>query len=808
MKLVNSTILLLVLVSILFVSFSSISAAHVSDDGCSNVTYDDFSYSQTNVGDLNQENMNILSFNNAEVENPANDVDNSVLGQVDDSSNVDVDDSVLGQVNSLSNENNVDNSVLGQVDDSSSEDFNFDDYYDQVDVNQTSDNAFTYTVDNVSYSVYRVAIYDLESFKDAANIVSTGSGYEMILLDFKDNITLNVNPWNDVLMKLGDVKNIVVRGNGATISVCDNKRDKVHFMEVGSYYKLWMNNITMKGFNTAIVNSGVCQFRDVVFNSNKLHKKKGGAIINYGVLKCLCCNFTNNEAESGGAVYNDHGSQSMFFDCIFRGNKGKSQVWVFDYMSTFISGKSQRCLDTNDGINIYSENGVNCIVLTGNDTYYSVLINNTQDLYDVLDEISKIGPVKVLLLNLTPNVYKLSTKQKCQIECNVENLIIYGNGATFTIDASKSDEYHFMKVYAGQNFEIKDLVISGFNRAILNWGCLSLINTTFIKNKCDYMVSKDYGGAIYNEEGLLYLTQCRFNDNYAKYGAAIYNQKGIVNCDGCTFELNTAYSDGGAIYNNRGHLTCINTFFINNTSKDSGGAIYNYYGCALLLDDVFNGNVAKDDGGSIYNDFGSVSVNGSTFINSKADKGQDIYSYGEDAKCFAENSYTIYNVKDGFICQKLKISLGAPSESLRWVLRITEIGMCIALCIVCSLSGMPEVTAGIVCFIGGGLFAAGEELIEECYLDHSFNIGNILMMAVVAGFFDGITGAAGTWIGKVCFKTATQELTKIAALKLGAICFALELAGEIATEFIPRFDFSHLEVPDPLNNVTSIQPLT
>ena len=765
---------------ILFIlSVSVVSAGDLNDNENFNATSNNSSYLQTNNNDLNDCNAGLGCLQKNPDTNDVNHTNN--------------------QNNILNNENSLDISGM-------------------VIINQTSDNTFICQIDNTTTTVYRVYVYDLDSFINATRTISSDiPNYDAIVVDFKDNALINVDLENKNLIKLlsifeinlgsenliglGNTKNIILRGNNATIALNNsNERDEKHFMNIGEYHKLWMNDITIKGFNSAIVNRGACQFRNVTFDSNResyiFFEDHGGAIRNYGILQCSNCTFSKNKAKNGGAVYNYKGSQSMFFNCIFTGNIASSKA-DFGY------------IQTADGDNIFTSKGANCFISNNDDNIYSISINTTSDLNNALNAITKLGHVRDLVIDFAPNAnIKISKSEGFKFSFDyVENLFILGNGATISVDTENSDECHFLKVSKGQNYQINNLVIKGFNRAIINEGSLSLTNTTFSNNKCDYCISKDYGGAIYNDEGILYLTECRFENSYAKYGGAIYNNHGVVRCSNCSFESNTAYSDGGAIYNYEGHLVCIQTLFSKNNAEDDGGAIYNDHGEMVLNDNVFDRSVAADEGGAIYNDFGSITLSNNIFSESQAATGNDLFTYGEESRYYSANdSFVIRQVEDGFICQKLKVTSDSASEAIRWTLRISEISLCIALCIACSVSGMPESAATVIGFVGGGLFAAGEELIEDCYLDHNFNVWNVVVMAVIAGIIDGAATGAGTWIGKSCFKVGTPAFTSAAKLKLEAICFCLELGGEILTEFLPRFDFSTFEVPTPPEyNATSVK---
>ena len=153
----------------------------------------------------------------------------------------------------------------------------------------------------------------------------------------------------------------------------------------------------------------------------------------------------------------------------------------------------------------------------------------------------------------------------------------------------------------------------------------------------------------------------------------------------------------------------------------------------------------------------------------------------------------------------MKVTEDGPNEVVRWVVRGVEVVLCVGLCIGCTLLGVPEATAGIICFVGGCLFAGAEEVIEECCMDHNFNVFNCLAMMVIAGIFDCCGGMLGTWVGHTFFETGIKELSKEATFKLGAICFGIELAGEVITEVLPRIDFTEKNMPITPVNMTNPQ---
>lgn len=104
----------------------------------------------------------------------------------------------------------------------------------------------------------------------------------------------------------------------------------------------------------------------------------------------------------------------------------------------------------------------------------------------------------------------------------------------------------------------------------------------------------DFGGAIYDNQGIMTLAGCRFSDNSASGGGggAIYQNVGAVVLSGCTFSDDSATNgDGGAIETSSGTFAATNCVFLDNSS-DLGGAIVNAADTATLDTCVFSNNVA------------------------------------------------------------------------------------------------------------------------------------------------------------------------------------------------------------------------
>ena len=811
MNLMKNILLSLILIAILLISVSSISAGDADNDGMNmnSTNFNDSSHLQ-NIGGLNHDdyyssedsynsdNISANDYNYNSETHFDNNVSESHTTSGNDFNNVGK-ISVFGK-DDLNNvvvmqNSNSENSMQGVENVTSLKDIIKSSEYV---VNKTSENTYTLTLaDNRTMEIGVLQVFDLDSFKKATKYISTNNAsFDAVIIDFKDNLNINFNPWANDLIKLDSVKNVIIRGYGATIAVNNpDKSNEYHFLNVNSDATVSMSNITLIGFNTAIHNHGTCQLTNVTFKSNvidyEVDKDYGGAIRNWGNLKCLECSFLKNSAKYGGAIYNDKGSQSTFIDCLFKDNHARSI--------------EKSSLETHDGNNIHTSRGASCLIANHNDGVQVININTDEDYSNFSSSISSIGSVRFLILNFTSSrIYNINSGVISLPM--VENIYIYGNGATINVNGKDSDENSFLKIIQGQFCSINNLTISGFNKAIINQGSLSITGTHFMSNKVDYVTKEDFGGAIYNDEGLITISGSTFEEGYAKYGSAIYNNKGIISCKNCNFISNKAYKNGGAIYNNIGLLYCDGCNFTYNSADSGGGAIFNHYGALVLHNNTFDTSVAED-GGAIYNDFGEIIIDNCTFKDSKAENGKEVFNYGEKAKySITANSYVIEHNPDGIIYKTINVTSDAPSTALRWTARIVEILLCVGIFVGTTLSGMPAAAAGVVCFVGGGLFAAIEEAFEEIYLDHNFNIYNCIVISVIAGLLDGIAGGLASKVVQTFVKPGCKIVEKIGINTVSVLVdFAFDFTSEVITEVIPRFDFTNNQVPTTILDLSNPQ---
>ncbi len=154
--------------------------------------------------------------------------------------------------------------------------------------------------------------------------------------------------------------------------------------------------------------------------------------------------------------------------------------------------------------------------------------------------------------------------------------------------------------------------INPFGAGILNYGMLTLFNSTVISNTING-AGGNYGGGIHNGFGAkLTLINSAVMSNTAGAGGATALGGGIMN-DGGTLTLinntvsgNTTPGDGGGIYT-VGTMTITNSTISRNSARNGGG-IYKAGAPMIVINSTLSGNYSTGNGGGIYNSSNTTSL--------------------------------------------------------------------------------------------------------------------------------------------------------------------------------------------------------
>lgn len=363
----------------------------------------------------------------------------------------------------------------------------------------------------------------------------------------------DMNVHHRYLLEVGS-RPMTINGNGATITLTGNDlNDDNHFAFVPSYSVLTLINLTISGFNTAIVNHGQLILINCTLMDNNIHYKrphtfegeKGGAIRNYGSVFGYNSTFINNGATEGGAYYGKGSSTfAQFYNCTFKDNKklsnDKENNIFIDQLSVVkivnCTGVKESNIKTdNDALVIYRNTLDTSLLNYKVDNMYSLmklseLVKNNRE-YDIINVSFVSGEYGVL-------------PDHTLFDMGYGQLMISGNGArVFVMNPKDDDDAHFLITNAFSSVIVRGLTIEGFNMAIINKGGLSILDSKFADNHVNYVWENDYGGAIVNlVGGSMTVYNTTFINNTAKYGGAIYN-RGTAKVIDCIFTNNSAYDD-------------------------------------------------------------------------------------------------------------------------------------------------------------------------------------------------------------------------------------------------------------------------
>src|SRR5262245_5073625 len=178
---------------------------------------------------------------------------------------------------------------------------------------------------------------------------------------------------------------------------------------------------------------------------------------------------------------------------------------------------------------------------------------------------------------------------------------------------------------------------------------VSISGLTLTRGRSPYP-GDTYGGAIYNDDGDLTISNAVISDSYAtRGGGGIYTRVGPLRIDHSTVSGNYSYN-GGGVYSREGELAITSSTVHDNdaglTSDGFGGGVMVSAADTTVTNSTVDANKAGDDGGGLYSSGGghSLTVVNSTIANNHAvtDDGGGIYFRGNDpAETLTVTSSTI-----------------------------------------------------------------------------------------------------------------------------------------------------------------------
>ena len=267
-------------------------------------------------------------------------------------------------------------------------------------------------------------------------------------------------------------------------------------------------------------------------------------------------------------------------------------------------------------------------ITSNNITLENIIFKNGKYFKNKLDDSSCGGAAIYLLHNSSLKLINCTFKDNSSRQSSGA---IKSNGDRLTIIDSEFENNVAHNGNSGAIYNKKgDLTIEssqfvsnhseGCAGAIYNKdGILNILSCEFKDNYVKEEFFREIrGGAVYNENGELYVANSNFYENKSFKGGGIFNAGVSFKIDGCHFSENHA-EEGGSIYNLNNESMVYNCSFENN---ESDGAIYNKEGLLNIKESKFNDNFSTHNGGALYNNKGEINIRDSDFESNKAIWGQ------------------------------------------------------------------------------------------------------------------------------------------------------------------------------------------
>ena len=410
---------------------------------------------------------------------------------------------------------------------------------------------------------------------------------------------------------------LTINGNGATFK-CDDSNYRLFY--IVSSANVVLNNLTITGFTTSILNNGVLICNGVTFSENEISyvyddNDIGGAVRNYGVANFINTNFLNNYANKGGAIYNELGSV-IIDNCTFKDNYAR-----FSYK---MAADEKKVAESTSTFETILQSAWNFLFTKFKSIATVVTWAFTPD---TDNDIYSVG-----------GVIKINTGSKnpvCSISGKNNYNVIYMNDSNMSNSRyfdSLSDINKLLKYSSGNGAynlilrdsnEIDKTIASTQLNAIINnfpeYSTISWMNKTV--NGLNAILNT-HGVHIFNEEDMVTVKQGTTlildgSNEIIKSYAGDSGETHFITNYGMVILKNMTLDGFNKAIINYGQLFCENVTFKNCrvnylTGEDYGGAVYNI-GNAVFINCTFIGNYAKY-GAAVYN-LGSAEYINCTGIN-------------------------------------------------------------------------------------------------------------------------------------------------------------------------------------------------
>ena len=485
----------------------------------------------------------------------------------------------------------------------------------------------------------------------------------------------------DTLNFKGDIIGLNIRDSNFTSGVVLTLTDNVKFS--GSSLDNVSGHISVTGRDVVVNGSSFRDCNNLDVNGSVI------CVVDGDYISFKDCNFTDNNADYGGAIYIDNETaRPSFVNCNFTNNIASSAGGAI-YIA-FIPGSGTIVTIDNFTESTLNQTGASRLNYYRVNGFYGNLTMAATVVYVVNDTstwVSTVGDCKswetagpfstaydiagkdcVFIFVRSGDVFNYTGNTKESLD---SGWTFKGNDTTIVnlrFQVTKGGLSAYDITYVGSThgsvvviddvdvlFDdckfVNNAYTGDFGVVVVNAGGVNFTGCEFINNTLTNDQSSGFGGALYINASNVRVDDCSFTGNQADYGANIYMEDNelegvfIINCD---FRDSVSLVGSGVLVTGT-NLEISNNTFENNTGLTSALKVNNVMNCKVL-NNTFVDNKATGDGGALHTNFntlGYVTIDDNNFVGNNATNGGAWYNeravagvFSVDGNNFTRNTAT------------------------------------------------------------------------------------------------------------------------------------------------------------------------
>ena len=170
---------------------------------------------------------------------------------------------------------------------------------------------------------------------------------------------------------------------------------------------------------------------------------------------------------------------------------------------------------------------------------------------------------------------------------------------------------------------------------------VSVTQSTFLDNKASD------GGTMHIKGGAVTVNYSQFHHNTANFGGVLWTRQANIISHNTSLSHNTAYTDGGVLFAQDSTAILIGANFSHNKADNNGGTMYNDKAVTSLFNCKFNHNTAGNDGGVMRSYQGTIDISESEYRSNSANNEGGVFHTDQTILTVNQTTFTDSKAKDG-----------------------------------------------------------------------------------------------------------------------------------------------------------------